>query len=120
MLKFGIMLYLVPIVFVKFNVKFDIALEKAFYAKMSNFGIGTQIWHCIGDALMEADWAMAFDIARAFYNMLLYVASDKDHIWPMGSYNLKPEVLKLQPWSADFNPNLQRPTKLWVHFHDLP
>ena len=50
------MLYLVPnlascITFVKFNVKFDIALEKAFYAKMSNFGIGTQIWHCIEDAL---------------------------------------------------------------------
>ena len=49
MLKFGIMLYLVPIVFVKFNVKFDIALEKVFYAKMPNFGIGTQIWHFIGD-----------------------------------------------------------------------
>ena len=35
----------------EFNVKFDIALEKAFYAKMPNFGISTQIWHWIGDAL---------------------------------------------------------------------
>ena len=54
--KFGIMLYLVPnlapcIAFVKFIVKFNIALEKTFYAKMPNFGIGTQIWHYIGDAL---------------------------------------------------------------------
>ena len=54
--KFDIMLYLVPnltlcITFVKFTVKFDIASENTFYVKMSNFNIGTQIWHCIGDAL---------------------------------------------------------------------
>ena len=30
--------------------KFDIAMNNAFYAKISNFGIDTQIWHCIGDA----------------------------------------------------------------------
>ena len=54
--KFGIMLYMVPnlapcIAFAKFNAKFDIALENIFYVKMPNFSIGTQIWHCIGDAL---------------------------------------------------------------------
>ena len=57
MSKFGIMLYLVPnlapcIAFAKFNVKFGIALENTFYVKMPNFSIGTQIWHCIGDALI--------------------------------------------------------------------
>ena len=46
--KFGIMLYLMPnlapyITFAKIKVKFDIALENIFYAKMLNFGIGTQI-----------------------------------------------------------------------------
>ena len=46
--KFGIMLYLVSnlapyIAFAKFNTKFDIALENAFYVKMSNFGISIQI-----------------------------------------------------------------------------
>ena len=56
MLNFCIMLYLVPnlarcIAFAKFSTKFGIALENAFYAKMPNFGNGTQIWHCIGDAL---------------------------------------------------------------------
>ena len=54
--KFGIILYLVPnlapcIAFAKFNAKFGIALENAFYVKMSNFDIGTQIYYCIGDAL---------------------------------------------------------------------
>ena len=56
MSKFGIMLYLVPnlapyIAFAKFNAKFGIALENIFYVKMLNFSIGTQNWHCIGDAL---------------------------------------------------------------------
>ena len=56
MLKFGIMLYLVSnlalcIAFVKFNAKFGIALENIFYVKMPNLSIGTQIWHCIRDAL---------------------------------------------------------------------
>ena len=46
MSKFGIMLYLVLnlalcITFAKFNAKFDIALEKKFYAKISNFDIDT-------------------------------------------------------------------------------
>ena len=31
------------IAFAKFNAKFGIALENAFYAKMLNFGISTQI-----------------------------------------------------------------------------
>ena len=58
MLKFGIMLYLVPnltpcIAFVKLNAKFGIALENTFYVKMPNFSISTQIWHCIGDALRK-------------------------------------------------------------------
>ena len=58
MLKFGIMLYLVSnlascIAFVKFNAKFGIALENFFYVKMPNFSIGTQIWHCIEDALRK-------------------------------------------------------------------
>ena len=57
--KFDIMLYLVPnlapyIVFTKFNAKFNIVLENTFYVKMSNFNIGTQIWHCIGDALSKS------------------------------------------------------------------
>ena len=56
MSKFGIMLYLVSnlapcIAFVKFNVKFSIALEMTFYVNMPNFGIDSQIWHYIGDAL---------------------------------------------------------------------
>ena len=55
--KFGTMLYLVSnlalcIASTKFNVKFDIALENAFYVRIPNFDIGTQIWHCIGDALI--------------------------------------------------------------------
>ena len=56
MLKFNIILYLVPnlaqcITFVNFNAKFSIALKNIFYAKMLNFDIDTQIWHCSGDAL---------------------------------------------------------------------
>ena len=58
MSKFGIMLYLVSnlppcIAFIKFNVKFGIALENIFYAKMPNFNISTQFWHCIRDALTK-------------------------------------------------------------------
>ena len=60
--KFGIMLYLVPnlapcIAFAKFNAKFGIALENIFYVKMPNFSIGTQIWHCIGDALTASPFS---------------------------------------------------------------
>ena len=57
--KFGIMLYFVSnlapcIAFAKFNAKFSIALKNTFYAKMSNFSIGTQIWYCIENALTSS------------------------------------------------------------------
>ena len=63
MLTFGIMLYFVLnlatcIAF----AKFDIALGNAFYTKMSNFGIGTQIYYYIGDALHDAKFDTKYSI----------------------------------------------------------
>ena len=50
--KFIIMLYLVPNLAPRIAfVKFGIALENAFYVKMLNFGIGTQIWYYVGDVI---------------------------------------------------------------------
>ena len=52
MSKFGIMLYQ-SLTFAKFDIKITLHLRRAFSIKCQNFGIGTLIWHCIGDALTQ-------------------------------------------------------------------
>ena len=79
MSKFDIMLYLMPnlalcIAFAKFNAKFDIPLEKAFYAKMLNFGIGTQIWHCIWDTLINIADLFCFVLMLHQHILALFLA----------------------------------------------
>ena len=78
--KFDIMLYLVLnltlyIAFAKFNVKFDIALENAFYTKMPKFDISTQIWQCIGcpgHALIYNCTYLNYIIGFFFYGFVYY------------------------------------------------
>ncbi|KAK0582625.1 hypothetical protein LWI29_027805 [Acer saccharum] len=40
----------------------------------------------------------------------------------IGSLHLKPGILRLQPWTQNFNPNTQRTTnaQIWARFYDLP
>ncbi|KAK2633796.1 hypothetical protein Ddye_028588 [Dipteronia dyeriana] len=49
------------------------------------------------------------------------VSGDKNKVWDLSSINLKPGVLRLQPWVSDFNPSLQKSTNahVWVRFYNL-
>ncbi|KAK2663350.1 hypothetical protein Ddye_001924 [Dipteronia dyeriana] len=53
--------------------------------------------------------------------IILKSPRDNNKVWGLGSINLKPRVLRLQPWVPDFNPSLQKSTNayVWVRFYDL-
>ncbi|KAK0600543.1 hypothetical protein LWI29_016006 [Acer saccharum] len=57
-----------------------------------------------------------------FFQILLNSEEDKAQVWGIGSLQLKPGILRLQPWTQNFNPNTQRTTnaQIWVRFYDLP
>ncbi|KAK3221689.1 hypothetical protein Dsin_008714 [Dipteronia sinensis] len=56
----------------------------------------------------------------AFYLCILGTRT-RFGVWGLGSVNLKPGVLRLQPWVPDFNPTLQKSSnvQVWVRFYDL-
>ena len=60
-------------------------------------------------------------LGRGFFNFHFENAEDQKRIWSTGTWNVKPGVIRMQPWSADFNPNNQRPTnaQVWVRLHDF-
>ncbi|XP_045802788.1 uncharacterized protein LOC123896450 [Trifolium pratense] len=49
-------------------------------------------------------------------------AEDKRKAWSLGTYNMKPGLLRLSKWELDFNPRTQRQTHVqaWVRIYDLP
>ncbi|PON75626.1 hypothetical protein PanWU01x14_042510, partial [Parasponia andersonii] len=61
-------------------------------------------------------------LGRGFFHILLSSEADKAKVWGLGSLNLKPGVLRLQPWFPNFNPHTQSSTnaQVWVRFHELP
>ncbi|XP_050222822.1 uncharacterized protein LOC126672915 [Mercurialis annua] len=61
-------------------------------------------------------------IGKGFYYIILSSMDDKTKVWGMGSINIKPGIIRLQPWIPDFNPTDQKSTnaQVWVRFYRLP
>ena len=60
-------------------------------------------------------------LGRGFYNIHFSNPEDRNRVWQAASWSIKPGILRLQPWTPDFNPFNQRPTnaQVWVRIHDL-
>ncbi|KAK2661721.1 hypothetical protein Ddye_000295 [Dipteronia dyeriana] len=59
--------------------------------------------------------------AAAVQGPTLINQDDKDRVWAMGVCNIKPGILRLQPWQPNFNPHKQKLTtaQVWVRFYEL-
>ncbi|PON38969.1 Zinc knuckle CX2CX4HX4C, partial [Trema orientale] len=70
---------------------------------------------------LPPSWRL-ISLGKGFFHILLPSEEDKNKVWGMGSLNLKPRVLRLQPWFPNFNPSTQGSTnaQVWVRFHELP
>ncbi|KAK3218438.1 hypothetical protein Dsin_012408 [Dipteronia sinensis] len=63
--------------------------------------------------LISADWRL-ISLGKGYFQIILKSSRDKNKVWGLGSVNLKPGVLRLQPWVLDFNRSLQKSTKAQV------
>ncbi|PON34248.1 Zinc knuckle CX2CX4HX4C [Parasponia andersonii] len=54
--------------------------------------------------------------------VILSKEQDKTRVWSMSSLNIKPGILRLQPYVPGFVPNEQKTTnvQVWVRFYELP
>ncbi|PON91619.1 hypothetical protein TorRG33x02_126580 [Trema orientale] len=53
---------------------------------------------------LPPSWRL-ISFGKDFFHILLNLEEEKNHVWPFGSLNLKPGVLRFQPWHPNFNPN---------------
>ncbi|KAK3229688.1 hypothetical protein Dsin_001569 [Dipteronia sinensis] len=60
-------------------------------------------------------------LGKGYFQIMLNLDADKNMVSSLGSLNLKPGVLRLQPWIPDFNPALQKSSnaQIWVRFYAL-
>ncbi|KAK0605024.1 hypothetical protein LWI29_021929 [Acer saccharum] len=77
-------------------------------------------------AKMQSIWKLnsvwrLISLGKGYFQILLNSDADKNMVWILGSLNLKPGVLRLQPWMPDFNPTLHKSSnaQVWVRFYDL-
>ncbi|PON62527.1 Zinc knuckle CX2CX4HX4C [Trema orientale] len=70
---------------------------------------------------LSSAWRL-ISLGKGFFHILLSSEEEKNRVRTMGSMNLKPGILRLQPWYPNFNPNTQSFTnsQIWVRFHELP
>ncbi|KAK3229335.1 hypothetical protein Dsin_001216 [Dipteronia sinensis] len=70
---------------------------------------------------LNSQWRL-ISFGRGFFQILLNSEEDKTRVWGVGSLHLKPGILRLQPWTQNFNPNTQctMNAQIWVRFYDLP
>ena len=68
----------------------------------------------------RASWRL-ISLGKGYYNLHFTSQEDRERIWAAGLWHLKPGLLRLQPWSPDFNPYAQRPTtaQVWCRFFNL-
>ncbi|KAK0571609.1 hypothetical protein LWI29_018788 [Acer saccharum] len=64
-------------------------------------------------AKMQSIWKLnsvwrLISLGKGYFQILLNLDADKNMVWSLGSLNLKPGVLRLQPWIPDFNPALHK------------
>jgi len=60
-------------------------------------------------------------IGKGFYEFVFSAVEDARRVRSVGSWLLNPGLLKLFPWSKDFNPSLQSNTsaQIWLRIHGL-
>ncbi|KAK3212740.1 hypothetical protein Dsin_017446 [Dipteronia sinensis] len=63
--------------------------------------------------LIPADWRL-ISLGKRLFLDHFEVFWDKNKVWGLGLVNLKPGVIRLQPWVPDFNPFLQKSTNAQV------
>ncbi|KAK3192977.1 hypothetical protein Dsin_024287 [Dipteronia sinensis] len=70
---------------------------------------------------LNSQWRL-ISLGRGFFQILLNSEEDKARVWGVRSLHLKHGILRLQPWTQNFNPNTQCTTnaQIWVRFYDLP
>ena len=72
-------------------------------------------------AIWKINCLRLISLRKDYFHILLTSEEEKAKVWSMGALNLKPGILKLLPWVADFNPNKQKNTNVhvWVRFYYL-
>ncbi|XP_050223701.1 uncharacterized protein LOC126673551 [Mercurialis annua] len=75
----------------------------------------TSVWN------LKSEWKL-ISMGRGYYHVILNTMEEKNAIWGKGVIALKPGTLRLQPWSPDFDPSIQRTTnaQIWVRLYKLP
>ncbi|KAK3229883.1 hypothetical protein Dsin_001764 [Dipteronia sinensis] len=56
---------------------------------------------------LNSVWRL-ISLGKGYFHIMLNSYADKNMVWSLGSLNLKPGVLRLQPWIPNFNPALQK------------
>lgn len=66
-------------------------------------------------------WRMV-SLGKGYYEFSFSSLVDRSSIWLIGTWNLKPGLLRLSSWTADFNPTFERQTHVqcWVRIQGLP
>ena len=53
---------------------------------------------------LNSQWHL-ISLGRGFFQIFLNSEEDKAQVWGIRSLHLKPGILRLQPWTQNFNPN---------------
>lgn len=66
-------------------------------------------------------WSM-IPLGKSYYEFCFASHEDLRKVWSVGSWHLKPGLLRLFQWVPDFNPNTQKQTHVqsWIRIHNLP
>lgn len=66
-------------------------------------------------------WRMV-SLGKGYYEFSFSSLVDRSSVWLIGTWNLKPGLLRLSSWTADFNPTFERQTHVqcWVRIQGLP
>ena len=69
---------------------------------------------------LNSIWRL-ISLGKRYFQIMLNSNVDKNMVWSLGSLNLKPGVLRLQPWIPNFNLALHKSSnaQVWVRFYDL-
>ncbi|XP_019459895.1 PREDICTED: uncharacterized protein LOC109359652 [Lupinus angustifolius] len=75
----------------------------------------SSLWSSVGK------WSM-ISLGRGFYDFAFSFIEDMRNVCAVGSWNLRPGLLRLSLWTPDFNPNLQKlfHSQCWVRIMGLP
>ncbi|XP_045802493.1 uncharacterized protein LOC123896099 [Trifolium pratense] len=61
-------------------------------------------------------------LGKGFYEFYFQNCEDLNRVWSIGTWNLKPGLLRLSAWSSDFKPENLKVTnaQIWIRIYGLP